>query len=213
MSMSKEFSKAEFDSRLAELEEGRAKYFEIMLSGAPCREIAIENCKRETKFHASYGWYEISERQKQEMREKLHSIFYEESSFFPNPFVTWDVAHVMDCFTSQRVSFERDIENKVLAALKRCKNHSFDWFALTRYTSVWYQVDAGKMPENLADWPIEIIPWTDPCFLVNSDMNSGIIAELGGPITVFGEPFFGELLDDLPLALTIAVEKSASIEW
>ena len=69
----------------------------------------------------------------------------------------------------------------------------------------WYRVHVSETPDHIEEWPVELLPYRDPCYLVVQDFRFGFIADLDRTITVFGTRLLEAIQHDLPLVLTKTV--------
>ena len=178
------------------------------------RRIALETRERQRAEYASFGWHEIvDESEATALLDTFNAAFFPNGKLCtPTPFITWDVSRLAWAQTqsSELRSLIDDLHHKCLRALKRCCVGSEPWYALENYNHPCYRVNFTNMPEDLAEWPIEILPYADPCYLLAADFSLGILAVLRKSITVFGGHLVSAVIEDTPLALTDVVRSGLS---
>ncbi len=200
------FSEAHYEAAKTALEECEREYHRIIFvensTQDQRRRIALERNRRSTEVNASLGWLELNDQTRDELWELMFQKLIHNKEFcFPAPSATWDVRHVIESAPKNLINFDADIIRKCLNILKLPALNSMKWYVIENIQHTWYSLDLERIPSRDVKWPHEVFPCADPFYLVNADMSCGLIAEVGGPVSVFGEPFFGMLSADPPLAL------------
>ncbi|MEM8670478.1 MAG: DUF2716 domain-containing protein [Planctomycetota bacterium] len=176
------------------------------------REMSLAHWEREREKEAAIGWHEIQDREEKEcLFDRLDSLFASGQPRVPGPFATWDVTAAINlpCRSAERLFLIDDLHRKCLPALKCCYEPGNPWYVFENYNHLSYRLHFEEMPAHIDQWPVEILPYGDPCYLLAPDFSSGIIAVLHQSITVFGSllPFVRR---NLPLAFTHIVQ---SDDW
>lgn len=168
------------------------------------REIALAQRERERAKSASIGWHEIQDREETEsLFDRLGPLFASGQPCVPAPSVTWDVTTAINLpyRSVEQLSLIDDVHRKCLPALKCCYEPDNPWYVFENYNHLSYRLHFDEMPAHIDEWPVEILPYADPCYLMAPDFSTGIIAVLHQSITVFGSllPFVRR---NLPLAFS-----------
>lgn len=171
------------------------------------REKSLAHWERERAKNAAIGWHEIQDREERErLFNHFDSFLSSGQPHMPGTFATWDVTACINLpyRSADQLSLIDDLHRKCLAALKCCYEPGHPWYVFENHNHPAYRLRFEEMPERIDQWPVEILPYADPCYLVAPDFSSGIIAELRQSITVFGSllPF---VLRDLPRAFSAIV--------
>ena len=80
------------------------------------------------------------------------------------------------------------------------------WYVLENCQHPCYQLHLDKMPDHVDEWPVEILPYGDPCYILAPDFSAGILAKLRHSITVFGRPLVMPIQQNLPDVFTRVVQ-------
>lgn len=170
---------------------------------------AIERWDRQREEYARIGWREIlGESERAALFDRFCAAFTSgDTTLFPIPNVTWDVRINWPAGSEEERILVDDMHRKCLPAIKRCVNDSQPWWALENCHHPCYRVHFNEMPDYVAEWPIEILPFGDPCYLLAPDFSTGIIAEVHESLTVFGDKFLAAIEEDPQLALTKIIRR------
>ena len=141
------------------------------------------------------------------LSDRLKSLYSEDAEFLL-PFSTaWDVLAVcqLPYDSPDRIELARDLHSKCLRALKQCAAGDQPWHAFENINHDFYRLHFDEMPEQIDEWPIEILPSADPCFIIAPDFQSGIISSWqrhARSIRVFGRDLLNSIQSDLPYLFT-----------
>lgn len=193
-------------------ETGHATWSKLM---KPEREALVraelERRKRERIRQAGFGWHEITNRDEvAPVSERFFTTFFPTTGrSVPDPFITWDVSHATNgpANSPQQRAMINDLHRKCLPAMKRCEPNAV-WFVLENINHPWYRVHFSETPDHIVDWPVELLPYADPCYIVTQDFSCGFIADLDRTISVFGRQLLNAIQENLPFVFTTVVESS-----
>ena len=172
-------------------------------------ELKRRECERAR--HASCGWYEITNSDELEsLADRFFNFFFPASAHcLPVPSVTWDVSQATyDASRQEQQNLIEDLHRKCLRAIRKCDPNAV-WFALENIHHPWYRMDLSETPEHVEDWPIVLLPYADPCYLIAQNCSCGFIADLDRTISVFGNELLIQLRDQSPLVFCTMVHSTS----
>ena len=154
-------------------------------------------------FHASFGWHEMDDPDGKvvfSLSDRLNELYNDDVEFLPTSSAVWDISNFASypIESPTQIALADDLRAKCLRALKRCAIAKDPWYAFENINHPSYLLRFDEMPDHIADWPIDLIPHWDPCFIVAPDFSSGIIATLRDSIRVFGVNLLEAINSDLP---------------
>ena len=82
------------------------------------------------------------------------------------------------------------------------------WLVLENINHPWYRVDLKETPVHIEQWPVELLPWADPCYLVADDFSCGFIADLDRTISAFGQPLLDAIQLNVPKVFARVIESA-----
>lgn len=201
------FSESEYEIRRAALEECYRLWSENQrsntLTANERRDAALKKNECRTAFHASFGWHEIDDPDGSvvfSLSDRLDELYHDDVEFKPSPSAVWDISDFASYAiqSPSQIALADDLRGKCLRALKRCAVDHEPWYAFENINHPSYLLRFEDMPDHIADWPIDLIPGWDPCFIVAPDFSCGIIATLRDSIRVFGVDLLEAINSDLP---------------
>lgn len=170
----------------------------------------LDRRDRERLRQAAFGWHEVLDRLEFEpIAERFFSTFFPTGErSVPAPFITWDVSHATTpAYSPEQRAYIDDLHRKCLPAMKRVGSIS-EWLVLENINHPWYRVYLDETQDHIEQWPVDLLPWADPCYLVACDFSCGFIADLDRTISAFGQPLLDAIQLNIPKAFTRMVESA-----
>lgn len=168
----------------------------------------LDRRERERIAQAAFGWQEIQDRREFEQTlERFFSHFFPEGERrVPSPYVTWDVSHSTSSgHLPERQASIDDLHRKALSAMKAASPIS-QWLVVENINHPWFRVDLHSTPDHIEHWPVELLPWADPCYVVAHDFSCGFLADTDHTISAFGRPLLDAIHLDVPSVFAHVVE-------
>ena len=168
----------------------------------------LEQRKRGNIRQVTFGWHEIVDQgELAQMADRFFGTFFpNDERRVPAPYITWDVSHASSqANTPEQGACIDDLHRKCLPAMKSVGSIS-EWLVLENINHPWYRLNLEETPVHIERWPVDLLPWADPCYLVASNFSCGFIADLDRTISVFGQPLIDAMQLNLPSIFTHVIE-------
>ncbi len=170
----------------------------------------LDRRERERLAQAAFGWHEILDRRDfEQIAERFFAFFFPtDERRLPAPYITWDVSHATSpAYSPEQQAYIDDLHRKTLPAMKRASSVS-EWLVLENINHPWYRIDLPSTPDHIEQWPVDLLSWADPCYMVAHDFSSGFIADMDRTISAFGRPLLDAIHLDVPRVFAHVVEST-----
>ncbi len=170
----------------------------------------LDRREQERLGRAAFGWHEILDRGDfEQIAERFFATFFPTGErSVPAPYITWDVSHATSlAYSPEQQAYIDDLHRKCLPAMKRASSVS-EWLVLENINHPWYRVDLHSTPDHIEQWPVDLLPWADPCYMLAHDFSCGFIADRDRTVSAFGQPLLDAIHLNLPGVFSHVVDSA-----